>query len=44
MNFCEKNDGQSKEAIRKIFDGIDENQLITAIQTIIKMERNISEL
>lgn len=44
MEFCEKNDAQSKDMIWKIFDGIGEEQLITAIQTIMKMERNISEL
>lgn len=44
MEFCEKNDAQSKEIIWKIFDGIHEEQLVTAIKTIMQMERNISEL
>lgn len=44
LEFCEKNDKQSTEMIWKIFAGIEEQQLITAIQTIMKMERNISEL
>ena len=44
MDFCEKNDAQSKEIIWKIFDGIHEEQLVTAIKTIMQMERNISEL
>lgn len=44
MEFCERNDKQSKEIICKLFDGIDEEQLLTAIQTIMKMERNISKL
>lgn len=44
LEFCEKNDAQSKDMIWKIFDGIGEEQLIAAIQTIMKMERNISEL
>ena len=43
-DFCDKNDAQSQKMIWKIFDGIEEEQLITAIQTIMKMERNLSEL
>lgn len=43
-DFCEKNDAQSKEIIWKIFDGIDEEQLVNAIKTIMQMERNISDL
>ncbi len=44
MEYCEKNSKHSKEVIYKIFDGIDEEQLLTAISIIMKMERNISEL
>ena len=44
MEFCDKNDAQSKEIIGKIFEGIPEEQLVIAIQTIMQMERNISEL
>lgn len=44
MDFCEKNDEQSQQIIWKIFDGINEDQLLTAIKTIMQMERNISEL
>ncbi|MBP9995657.1 MAG: MarR family transcriptional regulator [Lachnospiraceae bacterium] len=43
-DFCEKNDEQSREIIRRIFDGIEEEHLLAAIMTIQKMERNISEL
>lgn len=43
-DFCKKNDAQSKEIIWKIFDGIDEEQLVNAIKTIMQMERNISDL
>ncbi len=43
-DFCEKNDAQSREIIRKIFDGINEEQLVIAIKTIMQMERNISDL
>lgn len=44
MDFCEKNDEQSQQIIWKIFDGINEDQLLTAIKIIMQMERNISEL
>ena len=44
MDFCEKNDAQSREIIWKIFDGINEEQLVIAIKTIMQMERNISDL
>lgn len=44
MDFCKRNDAQSQEIIWKIFDGIKEENLVTTIQTIMKMERNISEL
>jgi len=46
-NFLEKNDNngqQSQYIIGRIFDGIDEKSLMTTIQTIVKMERNLSEL
>ncbi|WP_408072324.1 MarR family winged helix-turn-helix transcriptional regulator [Butyrivibrio sp. JL13D10] len=45
--FLEQNDNngqQSQYVIGRIFDGIDEKSLQTAIQTIMKMERNLSEL
>ena len=45
--FLEQNDNngqQSQYVIGRIFDGIDEKSLQTTIQTIIKMERNLSEL
>ena len=44
MDFCENNDAQSREIIWKIFDGINEEQLVIAIKTIMQMERNISDL
>ena len=44
MDFCENNDAQSKEIIGKMFNGIQEERLVIAIQTIMQMERNISEL
>ncbi len=45
--FLEENDNngqQSRYIIGRIFDGISEKDLKTTIQTIMKMERNLSEL
>ncbi len=45
--FLEQNDNngqQSQYIIGRIFEGIDEKSLQTTIQTIMKMERNLSEL
>ena len=46
-SFLEKNDNngeQSRYIIGRIFEGIDEKSLTATIKTIMKMERNISEL
>ncbi|MCR5323192.1 MAG: MarR family transcriptional regulator [Lachnospiraceae bacterium] len=46
-NFMDENDNngqQSRYIIGRIFDGIGEENLMTTIQTIMKMERNLSEL
>ncbi len=46
-DFLEQNDNngrQSQHIIGRIFDGIDEKSLNTTILTIMKMERNLSEL
>ena len=45
--FLEENDNngqQSQYIIGRIFDGIDEKSLQTTIQTIMKMERNLSKI
>ena len=42
--YCENNDSQSKQIVNNIFEGIDEESLNVTIQTIMKMERNLSEL
>ena len=45
--FLEENDNngqQSQYIIGRIFEGVDEKSLMTTIQTIMKMERNLSEL
>lgn len=46
-SFLEENDNngqQSQYIIGRIFEGIDEKSLMGTIQTIMKMERNLSEL
>lgn len=43
-NFCERNDGQTKHIMKKMFDGISEEQLQIAIQTIIQIEDNLKDL
>ena len=45
--FCEESDRKSpnsEEMISKIFEEIDEKNLITTIETIMHMERNLSKL
>ena len=47
MEFCERNDNegdQSQYIIGKIFEGIDEKSLISTIETIMTMERNLSKI
>ena len=46
-SFLEENDNngqQSQYIIGRIFEGIDDKSLMGTIQTIMKMERNLSEL
>ena len=46
-DFLEKNDNngqQSRYIIGRIFDGVDEASLNATIQTVMKMERNLSAL
>ena len=43
-NFCEQNDGQTKHIMKKMFDGVSEEQLQIAIQTIIQIEDNLKDL
>ena len=42
--FCEKNDAPSQAIIGRIFEGIEESKLITTIETIMAMERNVCKL
>ena len=47
MAFLEENDNngqQSQYIIGRIFEGVDDKSLKTTVQTIMKMERNLSEL
>ena len=47
MAFLEDNDNngqQSQYIIGRIFEGVDDKSLKTTVQTIMKMERNLSEL
>ena len=39
--FCEKNDEMSAAIMGKMFDSIPEQDILTTIQTIIKMEKNL---
>ena len=42
--FCQSTKSESENKIRQMFDGIPEEQIITTIQTIVKMERNLEKL
>ncbi|MGN0387934.1 MAG: MarR family winged helix-turn-helix transcriptional regulator [Suilimivivens sp.] len=42
-DFCKRNDRESEIQINKMFEGISEKQLITTIQTISQMERNLKK-
>ena len=47
MAFLEENDNNGQESqyiIGRIFEGVDDKSLKTTVQTIMKMERNLSEL
>lgn len=42
--FCEKKDGMTTRIMKKMFEGVSEEQLQTTIQTIIQMEDNLKEI
>ena len=42
--LCQSTKSESENKIRQMFDGIPEEQIITTIQTIAKMERNLEKL
>ena len=41
--FCEKNDEMSMVLMKKMFEGVSEEQLQVTIQTIIQIEDNLKE-
>lgn len=44
FQFCEKNELESQKSIARIYEGINEEQLLITIQTIMKMETNIEAI
>ena len=42
-DFCQRNDQGSKIQMKNIFEGISQEQLVTTIQTISQMERNLKK-
>lgn len=44
MEFCEKNHEISSQIMKKMFDGISEEQLKATIQTIIQIENNLKDV
>lgn len=44
MDFCEQNESESIRMISQLFQGINNEQLMTTIQTILKMEKNLESL
>ena len=44
MDFCNSNDEKSSMAVKSIFDGISEKELLITIHTIIQMEENLKAL
>lgn len=43
MEYCKKNDDVSRQTMKKLFEGISEEQLQVTIQTIIQIEDNLKE-
>lgn len=41
INFCQKNDETSSRIMKKMFDGVSEEQLRVTIQTIMQIENNL---
>lgn len=41
--FCERNEAESRVRLNQMFEGIPEEQIITTIQTISQMERNLKK-
>ena len=41
QEFCEKNDEMSMTLLKRMFEGVSEEQLQTTIQTIVQIEDNL---
>ena len=44
QEFCEKNDERSMNLLKRMFEGVSEEQLQITIQTIIQIEDNLKEI
>lgn len=44
LEFCQKNDEMSSQIMKKMFDGVSEEQLRVTIQTIIQIENNLKDI
>ena len=44
QEFCEKNDEMRMTLLKRMFEGVSEEQLQTTIQTIIQIEDNLKEI
>jgi len=44
QKFCEKNDEMSMALLKRMFEGVSEEQLQITIQTIIQIEDNLKEI
>lgn len=44
MDFCQKNDEMSSQIMKKMFEGISEEQLQVTIQTIMQIEGNLKDI
>lgn len=42
--FCKRNDPSTRDIIEGIYDGIKEEDIITTIMTIIRMENNVTKI
>ena len=42
--FCDRNDEISMVLLKKMFEGVSEEQLQTTIQTIVQIEDNLKEI
>ncbi|MGN0370431.1 MAG: MarR family winged helix-turn-helix transcriptional regulator [Butyrivibrio sp.] len=42
--FCTEHDERSKRIVGKIFEGINEEDILTVVKTILQMEKNLEEV